>query len=307
MKLFTPFEFGPFRLAHRIVMPPLTRMRADSDGVPSPLAPAYYGERATEGGLIIAEATQISRQGKGYPRTPGIYTNEQIAGWRAVTEPVKQRGAVMFLQLWHVGRLSHSSLQENGRLPVAPSAIRPAGNGFTCTFSRVPFEIPRALETAEIPDIVADYRQAAENAKRAGFDGVEVHAANGYLLQQFLEDKANHRTDRYGGAIENRARLLFEVIDAVSQVWPIDRIGVRLSPYNDVGDMADSDPQTLYGFVIEALAARGIGYLHLIEPQSRSGLTEQTNDAAPVSVTTLFRPYFHGPLIASGGFTVETA
>lgn len=307
MKLFSPFEFGPFHLAHRIVMPPLTRMRASSDGVPSPLAPAYYSQRATEGGLIIAEATQISRQGRGYPQTPGIYASEQVAGWRAITESVKKRGAVMFLQLWHVGRISHSSLQANGTFPVAPSAIRPEGNAFTNTFARVPFETPRALETAEIMNIVADYRHAAENAKRAGFDGVEVHAANGYLLQQFLEDKANHRTDRYGGSIPNRARLLFEVIDAVSQVWPIERIGVRLSPYNDVGDIADSDPQKLYGFVIEALAARGIGYLHLIEPQSRSGLTEQTNDAAPASVTTLFRPYFHGPLIASGGFTVETA
>jgi N-ethylmaleimide reductase len=307
MKLFTPFEFGPFDLAHRIVMPPLTRMRASSDGVPSSLAPAYYGQRATEGGLIIAEATQISRQGQGYPQTPGIYTSEQVAGWRAITEAVKTQGAVMFLQLWHVGRISHSSLQADGKIPVAPSAIRPEGNAFTNTFARVPFETPHALEMTEIREIVADYRRAAENAKQAGFDGVEVHAANGYLLQQFLEDKTNHRADRYGGSIENRARLLFEVIDGVSEVWPIDRIGVRLSPYNDVGDIADSDPQKLYGFVIETLAAREISYLHLIEPQSRSGLTEQRNDTAPASVNALFRPYFPGPLIASGGFTLETA
>lgn len=308
MRLLSAFDLGPFRLAHRVVMPPLTRMRAGrEDCVPSPLAPAYYGQRATEGGLVIAEATQISRQGQGYPQTPGIYTAEQIHGWQKVTAAVKKRGANIILQLWHVGRMSHSSIQGDGRLPVAPSAIPPAGNAFTSSFQRVPFETPRALEQADIAQILADYRQSAMNAQEAGFDGVEIHAANGFLLQQFLEDKTNHREDCYGGSIENRARLLFEVLDTVSQVWPLDRIGVRFSPFSDVGDVADSDPTALYTYVIKTLAARHIGYLHLIEPQARAGLTEERNEAAPPSVAAIFRPFFPGPLIASGGFTRETA
>lgn len=308
MRLFKPFQLGSIPLANRVVMAPLTRMRAGrNDGVPSPLASTYYSQRATEGALIIAEASQISRQGQGYPQTPGIYTQEQIAGWKPVVKAVKARGAFFFLQLWHVGRISHSSLHDAEALPVAPSAIPPAGNAFTHTFARVPYETPRALETNEIQDIVAEYRRAAENAKFAGFDGIEIHAANGYLLQQFLEDKTNRRTDRYGGSIENRARFLFEVLDAVSQVWPVERIGVRLSPFSDVGDIADSDPTALYTYVVAKLAARGIGYLHLIEPRVRAGLTEEINTAAPTSVATLFRPLFSGPLIASGGFNAETA
>jgi N-ethylmaleimide reductase len=303
----SPFQLGPFRLSHRVVMPPLTRMRAGrTDFVPSPLAAAYYAQRATEGGLIIAEATHISQQGQGYPQTPGIYTAEQVAAWRTVTRAVRDRGGIFFLQLWHVGRISHSSFHD-GAPPVAPSAIRPAGNAFASDFQRVPYETPRALELDEIRQIVADYRKAAENAKEAGFDGVEIHAANGYLLQQFLEDKTNHRSDRYGGSIENRARLLFEVLDAVSEVWPIDRIGVRISPFSDVGDAGDSDPVKLYAFVIEGLAERGIGYLHLIEARARAGLVDQTNDGVPQSVATLFRPLFPGPMIVSGGFTVEMA
>lgn len=294
-------------MAHRVVMPPLTRMRAGRDGVPSPFAATYYGQRATRGGLIIAEATQISRQGQGYPQTPGIYTADQVAGWRGVVDAVKARSGIFFLQLWHVGRISHSSIQEGGALPVAPSAVAPSGHAFTSTFARVPHETPRALDTSEISVIVNDYRRAAANATLAGFDGIEIHAANGYLLQQFLEDKTNRRTDAYGGSIENRARLLFEVLDAVAEVWPLDRIGVRLSPYSDVGDVGDSDPATLYTCVVRKLAERGIGYLHLIEPQVRAGLTEVPNLAVPVSVATIFRPAFTGPLIASGGFTAESA
>ncbi|MGW9018969.1 alkene reductase [Priestia megaterium] len=305
-KLFTPFMLGSYRLTHRVVMPPLTRMRAGTDGVASPLAATYYSQRATEGGLIIAEASQISQQGQGYPHTPGIYTQNQIAGWKIVTEAVKSQGAIFFLQLWHVGRISHSSFQKDGALPVAPSAIQPAGNAFTSTGQRVSFETPRALELNEIQQIVDDYRRAAENAKQAGFHGIEIHAANGYLLQQFLEDKTNHRNDRYGGSIENRARLLFEVLDAVLEVWPNDRVGVRLSPFNDVGDISDSDPLELYTHVIKVLSARGIGYLHLIEPQVRSGLVEDMNHEAPPSVATLFRPHFSGPLIVSGGFDADT-
>lgn len=308
MELNSPFQLGSLSLSHRIVMPPLTRMRAGADdGVPSPLAPIYYGQRATKGGLIIAEASQISRQGQGYPQTPGIYTAQQVAGWKKVVHAVKEKGGHFILQLWHVGRVSHSSIQEYGKLPVAPSAIAPAGNAFTNTFARVPYEVPHALGAGEICAIVADYKLAAENAKKAGFDGVEIHAANGYLLQQFLEDKSNQRTDGYGGTIENRARLLFEVLDAVAQVWPMDRIGVRLSPYSDVGDMADSDPNGLYTYVISRLEKQGIGYLHLIEPQVRAGLVAEINIHAPESVCKMFRTLFPGPLIASGGFTAESA
>lgn len=289
-------------------MPPLTRMRAGAaDGVPSPWAAEYYSQRATPGGLIIAEATQISRQGQGYPQTPGIYTDQQVAGWSEVVRKVKERGAFFILQLWHVGRISHTSLQADGRLPVAPSAIAAAGNAFTSTFARVPHEVPHALDVDEIAAIVADYKKAAENAQQAGFDGIEIHAANGYLLQQFLEDSSNHRTDSYGGSVENRARLLFDVLGAVAQVWPMERIGVRLSPFSDVGGMADSDPTALYTHVISALSRAGIGFLDLIEPQSRSGLVAERNMAAPESVCAMFRPLFAGPLIGSGGFTAESA
>ncbi len=306
--LSSSYQLGPFRLAHRVVMPPLTRMRAGhGDGVPSPLAATYYSQRATEGGLVIAEATQVSRQGQGYPQTPGIFTPEQVAGWQAVTQAVKQRGATFFLQLWHVGRISHSSHQKDGALPVAPSAIRPAGLTLTSRWESAPHETPRALELDEIARIIDDYRAAAENAKRAGFDGVEIHAANGYLLDQFLQDKTNRREDHYGGMIENRARLLFEVVDAVSTVWPADRIGVRLSPYGEAGDIADSDPAALFGHVIAGLAARRIAYLHLIEPRVTPGLSEAQNEGAPASVAALFRPYFPGALISASGMTPEAA
>src|ERR1700741_3560634 len=306
--LFKPLQLGAISLSHRIVMPPLTRMRAGfADGVPPPLAATYYSQRAIEGGLIFAEAIEISQQGQGYPQSAGIYTREQIAGWRTVTEATKKHGAVIFLQLWDVGRISHSSLQRDGGLPVAPSAIAPAGTAFTSNFQRVPFETPHALELNEIKQIVADYRRAAENARQAGFDGIEIHAATGYLLEQFLADKTNQRNDEYGGSTENRARLLFEVLDAVSEVWPINRIGVRLSPFSDGNGIADSDPAGLYTYVIKALATRGICYLHLIEPRGRAGVMEELNDAVPRSVARLFRPVFSGPLIVSGGLTAESA
>jgi N-ethylmaleimide reductase len=305
--LFQPYALGPFQLSHRVVMPPLTRMRASAEGLPSPFAATYYGQRATLGGLVIAEATQISQQGQGYPQTPGIYTEAQVAGWRPVVDAVKAKGATFFLQLWHVGRQSHSSFQEDGAVPVAPSAIRPAGGTFTKQWKQAAYETPRALELSEIDAIVADYRRAAQNAKDAGFDGVEIHAANGYLLEQFLEDRSNQRTDEYGGSIQNRARLLFRVLDVVAEVWPLDRIGVRLSPYSDVGDVADSDPAALFGHVISELAGRHIAYLHLIEPRVRAGLVDVENEAAPTSVARQFRPQFSGTIISSGGLTASSA
>lgn len=232
--LFSPLLVGDLTLSHRVVLAPLTRMRSTQPGdVPNALNAKYYAQRAAQGGLLITEATQISLLGKGYPGAPGIHTQEQIEGWKLTTGAVHAKGAHIFLQLWHVGRISHSSLHPGDRLPMAPSAIAPndGAKALTADFQPVPFETPRALKLDEFPGIVAEYRRGAEHAKAAGFDGVEIHGANGYLLDQFLEDKTNHRTDMYGGSIENRARLLLEVVDAVVAVWGRFRVGVRLSPY----------------------------------------------------------------------------
>lgn len=261
--LFQPYSLGSLQLANRIVMAPLTRSRALAGDVPGPLAASYYTQRASAG-LIICEATQISPQGKGYIRTPGIYSEEQVAGWRKVTEAVHAAGGRIFLQLWHVGRISHPEFQPDGGLPVGPSAIRPEGTVYTGK-GKEAMVTPRALETAEIPGIVADYRNAAQNALDAGFDGIEIHGANGYLLDQFLRDKTNRREDIYGGSIENRSRFLLEVTDAVVSVWDPQRVGVRLSPLSTFNDIEDSNPAPLYSYVIHQLGARNIGYLHMIE------------------------------------------
>ena len=261
--LFQSVELGPYTLANRIVMAPLTRSRANKDDAPNEMHAEYYGQRATAG-LIISEATQISRQGKGYAFTPGIHSDTQVAGWKKVTDAVHAKGGRIFLQLWHVGRISHPDLQENGALPVAPSAIKPEGKAFT-EAGFVPFVTPRALELDEIPGVVEQYRVAAENAKRAGFDGVEVHGANGYLLDQFLRDGTNKRTDAYGGSIENRARLLLEATEAVVKVWGGDRVGIRLSPISPANDIADSNPEPLFSYVVEQLNRFGLAYLHLVE------------------------------------------
>ncbi|MHA1569619.1 MAG: alkene reductase [Alphaproteobacteria bacterium] len=260
--LFTPLQMGPLLLPNRIVMAPLTRNRC-IDTVPGPLQAEYYSQRASAA-FIISEATQISPQGIGYPNTPGIYTPEQIAGWRRVTDAVHAAGGRMFLQLWHVGRISHPSLQPDGALPVAPSAIKPAGEAFTYEGLQ-PFVTPRALELDEIPGLIDDYRQATLNAREAGFDGVEVHAANGYLLDQFLRDGTNRRTDQYGGSIENRARLLLEVLQAVTGAWQAERVGVRLSPLNPFNDIRDSNPEATFSYVTEALNPFGLAYLHVTE------------------------------------------
>jgi len=304
----SPWKIGPYVLKHRVVMPPLTRMRAGvSDGVPSPHAAVYYEQRASEGGLMIAEATQISKQGQGYPGTPGIYAPAQIEAWRKVTRAVKSRGAVIFLQLWHVGRISHSSHQPGGGLPVAPSAVRPSGVALDASRKRVPYETPQPLSKEQIASIVADYRQAAINASEAGFDGIEIHSANGYLLDQFLEDRTNTRADDYGGSVENRTRLLLEVLDTTSAIWGIDKVGVRLSPFGTVNDIADSDPRHLFAEVIKLLSPRPLGYLHLIEPRSNAGILEEANLTAPPSVASMFRKLFNGPVIASGGFDRQKA
>jgi N-ethylmaleimide reductase len=298
-KLFTPIRIGAFDLDHRVVLAPLTRMRSEMPGnVPGAAMVEYYRQRATHGGLMIAEATFVSRQGNGGYGSPGIENNAQAAGWRSVVEAVHAKGAKIVLQLWHVGRASHTELQPNGGQPIAPSvvesevgALLKAGYGHASP--------PRAIETDEIPEIVAQYRRAAERAKSAGFDGIEVHAANGYLIDQFLQDGSNRRTDAYGGSIENRARFVLEVVDAVVGVWGADRVGVRVGPSNSFNDMRDSNPKALFSYVAAALGQRGIAYLHIIEPRVK-GNTE-VGDQTPVAAAML-KPIFGGAVIAAGGF-----
>lgn len=305
--LFDPLTLGDVSLKNRIIMAPLTRMRSKQPGnIPQALNASYYAQRASAG-LIISEATQVSQQGQGYPATPGIHSEEQVAGWRLVTDAVHKAGGVIFLQLWHVGRTSHRSHQPNGELPVAPSAIQPSGGTFSADWKPVGFETPRALETSEIAGVIADFRRGAENAKKAGFDGVEVHGANGYLLDQFLQDGSNHRTDQYGGSIENRARLLLEIVDQVIAVWGAGRVGVRLSPYGTFNDMQDSDPIKLFTYVLEQLSARGIAYAHIIEPRSSmAGGQDGTVENAP-ETRSIFRKAFKGALISAGGYVRNEA
>src|SRR5258708_3746004 len=268
--LFSPLEIGPYRLQHRLVMAPLTRMRADrSSFAPRALNAEYYRQRATPGGLLIAEASPVMVTGRGNPATPGIYSEQQIKGWRDVVDAVHGKGGLIFLQLWHVGRVSHSSFQPGGGLPVAPSAVAISSELKTMTADGKPasYETPRALETSEIAGIVAAFRQGASNAMKAGFDGVEIHGANGYLIEQFLQSRSNLRTDQYGGEIENRARFLMEITEAVIGVWGASRVGVRLSPYGIANDSGEADPMSLYTHVVEALDPLGLAYLHFIEPR----------------------------------------
>jgi N-ethylmaleimide reductase len=298
--ILSPYRLGSLQLKNRMVMPALTRSRAEAGNVPSSMAPAYYSQRASAG-LIITEATQAGPGGQGYIATPGIHSDEQVAGWKKVTDAVHAEGGVIFIQLWHVGRISHPDFR-NGELPVAPSAIAPRGVQTYTAQGLEDIPTPRALETSEIPGIVDEFRQAANNAKAAGFDGVEVHGANGYLLDQFLEDGTNQRTDQYGGSVENRARLLFEVIDAVSDVWGRDRVGVRLSPGGTFNDMCDCHPAQTFSYVVSRLAPMNLAYLHLIEPVQPQG-----EHAMPDLTARFFRPLYPGTLIVAGGYTLERA
>jgi N-ethylmaleimide reductase len=296
---FDPVDVGPYRLAHRVVMAPLTRMRAGPGNVPTELMATYYAQRASEGGLIITEATPVSPRGFGYADTPGIFTREQVAGWRKITLAVHARGGRIFLQLWHVGRQSHRHLQPGGRLPIAPSALAASGQANT-NRGPVPYPVPRALELDEIPDVVAEFRHGAAYALQAGFDGVEIHGANGYLPDQFLEDGSNRRTDAYGGRIENRARFLLEVTEAAVAIWGRGRVGVRLSPSGVYGGMADSNPTATFSYVAEQLNQFDLAYLHIVEPRIRGNETMEAG-AAPVACCQL-RPLFKGRIIAAGGF-----
>jgi N-ethylmaleimide reductase len=294
MNLFNPLKLGSLELPNRIIMAPLTRNRAAMPGnVPQAINATYYAQRVSAG-LIISEATPICEMGHGYPATPGIHSAEQVAGWNKVVDAVHARGGKIFLQLWHVGRISHPSLLPGNALPVAPSAIKPAGQAFTYTGLQ-DFVTPRALQTEEIPAVVADYRKAAENALAAGFDGVEVHAANGYLLDQFLRDGTNQRTDRYGGSIANRTRLLQEVVATVSKVWGANRVGVRLSPINPFNDIRDSYPQALFNHVAEALNPFGLAYLHVVEVDMAGGKAQAFDFAE-------LRRAYRGNYMANGGY-----
>jgi N-ethylmaleimide reductase len=295
--LFTPFRLGPYELRNRVVMAPMTRSRAGEGNAPSPLMAEYYGQRAGAG-LIVTEGSQVAPEGVGYPSTPGIHTDAQVDGWRAVTDAVHARGGRIFLQLWHVGRVSHPSMQPGGTLPVAPSAIGIEGEKLYTSAGLVPYVTPRALETDEIAGIVEQFAEGARRAYRAGFDGVELHGANGYLIDQFLRDGSNHRTDRYGGTAENRARFLNEVTAAVVDVWGGERVGVRVSPVGPYNGMRDSDPVQTFSVAAHGLNRFGLAYLHVVEP-----LDVHTSGGR---VTPVLKAVFRGPVIANGGYDAET-
>ena len=293
--LFQPMKVGALTLRNRVVMAPLTRSRSGDDGVPPDYAATYYAQRATAG-LIVSEATNISPQARGYAYTPGIWSPAQVAAWRRVTTAVHAQGGRMVLQLWHTGRISHPSLH-GGALPVAPSAIRPAGQAFT-NEGLQDHVTPRALDTQELPGIVADYRHAARCAKDAGFDGVEVHSANNYLLEQFIRDSTNQRTDGYGGSLENRLRFPLEVVAAVTEVWGGDRVGIRISPgTTQPGETPlDGDPMGTYGAYLDALARFGLMYVHDIE-----GVTQMSRDANGIDYPAL-RRRFAGAYLANNNY-----
>lgn len=298
-KLFDSFRLGKLTLPNRLVMAPLTRNRALAGLVPNPLAVEYYGQRASAG-LLVSEATQVSQQGQGYQDTPGIYSKEQVAGWRNVTDHVHERGGHIFLQAWHVGRISHTSLQPNGGAPVAPSAIRAKTKTFVNNaFTEV--SEPRALDLSEIPGIIDSYKRGAANAIEAGFDGVEVHGANGYLLDQFAKDGTNKRTDAYGGSIENRAKLMLEVSQAVVGEIGAERTGIRISPVTPANDVSDSNPQPLFDYIVDRLNALKLVYIHVIE-----GATGGPRDVTPFDYDSL-RKRFKGAYIANNGYDFELA
>src|ERR1700680_1234454 len=298
-KLLEPYKLGPITLPNRFVMAPLTRNRAVAGLVPSPLAVEYYGQRASAG-LLITEASQVSQQGQGYQDTPGIYSKEQVAGWRKVTDRVHARDGRIFIQLWHVGRISHVDLQQNNQAPVAPSALRAKGKTFVNgTFADV--SEPRALTLEEIPGIIEDFKRGAANALAPGFDGVKIHGANGYLLDQFAKDGANKRTDAYGGSIENRAKLMLEVAKVVTAEAGAERTGIRISPVTPANDISDSNPQPLFDYIVDHLNALKLTYIHVIE-----GATGGPRDIAPFDYGSL-RKRFKGAYVANNGYDFELA
>ena len=294
--LFEPLALGTLTLPQRIVMAPMTRCRAGAGNVPTELNALYYAQRASAG-LIISEATQIAPEGQGYAGTPGIHSDAQLEGWSRVTRAVHDAGGRIFLQLWHVGRISHPDFQPNGALPVAPSALAPEGHAHTPAGPK-PYVTPRALDTHEVPAIVEQYANATRRARDAGFDGVEVHAANGYLIEQFLLDGTNQRSDAYGGSLEKRARFLLEVTSAVVSAWHAERVGVRLSPRGKFNGMSDSNREATFGHAIRRLDEFGLAYLHLLDP-----LPDCPFDNPGLErLAPALRQYFRGPVIINGNF-----
>jgi len=299
--LLSPYDLGDLKLKNRVTLAPMTRSRAEVERMPNQLMAKYYGQRASAG-LLITEATVISKQAIGWNNTPGIYLDAQADAWRMVVDAVHEKATPIFLQLWHCGRASHSSFFENAQLPVAPSAIKIEGDYIHTPLGKLPYEVPRALETEEIPGIVEDYRIAAQRSKNAGFDGVEIHAANGYLIDEFLQSKTNKRTDRYGGSLENRYRFLREVVEAILTVWPTNRVGVRLAPNGSYNDMGSPDYRETFLYVAEKLNSYGLAYLHLL-----NGLAFGFHELGEPMQLTDFRKVFEGPLMGNCGYTMDTA
>lgn len=299
--LFTPFDLRGIMLKNRVVMSPLTRSRAGMERMANALMAQYYTQRASVG-LIITEATVISPQGIGWLNSPGIYTDEQAEAWKIVVDAVHAKGTPIFLQLWHCGRASHVSFHEAEGLPVAPSAIKIEGEYTHTPIGKFPYETPRSLETEEIPAIVEDYRRAADRAMKAGFDGVEIHAANGYLIDQFLQSKTNHRTDRYGGSLENRFRFLDEIVRAIITVCPATRVGVHLSPNGIFNDMGSPDFRETFLYAATQLNQYNLAYLHIVD-----GLEFGFHNLGEPMTLAEIRTVFNGPLIGNCGYSQETA
>ena len=292
MKLLSPYALGPLSLPNRVIMAPMTRNRAPGN-VPTDLMATYYRQRASAG-FIVTEATQVDPRGRGYPNTPGIHSDEQVEAWRTITDTVHAAGGRIILQLWHVGRVSHTSYHD-GQKPLAPSPVRLDADGFTQNGEMAPHTEPRALTTDEVTEVVEQFRRGAANARHAGFDGVEIHGANGYLIDQFLQTGTNHRTDRYGGSVENRARFALEVVDAVTDEWDDERVGIRLSPGSSFNDMHDDDPHETFGTLAAALNDRPLAYVHVAE--------NDPVDGEPAG--RLLRPHYDGTLIVAGGYDRE--
>ncbi|MEG4045853.1 alkene reductase [Microcoleus sp. Pol17_C1] len=299
--LLSPFKIGDLPLKNRVVMAPLTRARAGETRMPNALMAEYYAQRASAG-LIITEATVVSTQANGWLNTPGIYSDEQGEAWKQVVTAVHAHQTPIFMQLWHCGRASHSSFHENNQLPVAASAIKINGEGIHTPLGKQPYETPRALETDEISLVVEDYRKAAERAKMAGFDGVEIHAANGYLIDTFLQTKTNHRTDSYGGTVENRYRFLKEIVEAIITVFPANKVGVRLSPNGVFNDMGSPSYREDFLYFAEQLNAYDLAYLHLVD-----GLAFGFHELGTPMMIAEFRDVFAGPLVGNCGYTQEQA
>lgn len=299
--LLSPFNLGDLKLKNRIAMAPMTRSRSGEERIPNALVAEYYAQRAGVG-LVITEATVISKQAIGWQNSPGIYSNEQAEAWKQVVDAVHAKGTPIFLQLWHCGRASHSDFQENGQLPVSASAIKINADSIHTPNGKQPYETPRALETDEVSKVVENYRQAAVRAKEAGFDGVEIHSANGYLIDQFLQSKSNHRTDKYGGSLENRYRFLKEIVEAILTVFPANRVAARLSPNGNYNDMGSPDYRETFLYAAEHLNSYGLSYLHVID-----GLGFGFHELGEPMTLAEFRRVFKGPLMGNCGYTQETA